>query len=283
LDQEREKRLQPIRVKKAIEELEKLGFTVEADETTIAFYFKGSCIRYFPYSGWASGKTIKDGRGLERLLKQLEGRMNFKKSEVWNFMKLKCLDKYLTGHKGFIAGGVFKNIFNKEKFKDIDLFFRCESDWEEAVKYYDENSDYYFYYENEKVRAFKNKQTYITVECIKEVFGTPQEIIEKFDFTITQFSYYKVVNTDGEGLKEENFLCVYHEDFFTHLHLKRLVIDNTERDLPYIVSTYNRLFKYGKYGYFPCRGTKIKVISELRKISDEEMSTLDGSLYDGFD
>lgn len=71
LNQDREKKLQPQRMEKAVKELEGLGFKTVHDDTVIAFYFKKSCIRYFPYSGWASGKTIKDGRGLKRLLKQL--------------------------------------------------------------------------------------------------------------------------------------------------------------------------------------------------------------------
>lgn len=32
-----------------------------------------------------------------------------------NFWILNWLDEYMTGHKGFICGGCFKNIFNKEK------------------------------------------------------------------------------------------------------------------------------------------------------------------------
>lgn len=71
LNQEREKKLEPKRIDKAVSELKKRGFEVVSDSQVVAFYFKGSCIRYFAYSGWASGKTIKDGRGLKRLLNQL--------------------------------------------------------------------------------------------------------------------------------------------------------------------------------------------------------------------
>lgn len=38
----------------------------------IEFEYKGHSIKYFPYSGWATGKTIKDGRGLNNLIKQLK-------------------------------------------------------------------------------------------------------------------------------------------------------------------------------------------------------------------
>lgn len=35
---------------------------------------------------------------------------------------LRQLDKFMSGHSGFIAGGCFKNLFNHEKIKDIDVF-----------------------------------------------------------------------------------------------------------------------------------------------------------------
>ena len=35
----------------------------------------------------------------------------------------------MMGHKGYIAGGCFKNIFNGEKIKDIDIFFDDEEEF----------------------------------------------------------------------------------------------------------------------------------------------------------
>lgn len=54
-----------------------------------------------------------------------------------NFMSIKWLDEFMVGHKGFICGGCFKNIFNHEKVKDIDIFFENISDFENAVIYFD--------------------------------------------------------------------------------------------------------------------------------------------------
>jgi len=72
LNQEKEKKLQPLRMDKAVSELENRGFEVTHDETRIDFKFNGKVVLYFPYSGWASGSSIKDGRGLNRLLRQLD-------------------------------------------------------------------------------------------------------------------------------------------------------------------------------------------------------------------
>lgn len=72
LNKERENEKQPIRLQTALERIESKGYHVHfQDDTSIKFMFKGNEITYFAYSGWASGKGIKDGRGLINLLKQL--------------------------------------------------------------------------------------------------------------------------------------------------------------------------------------------------------------------
>ena len=72
LNQDRENKLQPLRMDKAVSELEKRGFTVTHNETRIDFMYDGHKVLFFPYSGWASGSSIKDGRGLKNLLRQLD-------------------------------------------------------------------------------------------------------------------------------------------------------------------------------------------------------------------
>ena len=76
LDLEREARLQPKRMTKAIKEISKLGYEVKrVSETELNFVtdtINGKTVKYFPYSGWATGPSIKDGRGLQKLLRQLK-------------------------------------------------------------------------------------------------------------------------------------------------------------------------------------------------------------------
>lgn len=72
-NQEREARLQPKRMETAIAAIEQLGLPITfKDETTLRFTYNGSTVSYYPYSGWHSGKSIRDGRGLDNLLKQLK-------------------------------------------------------------------------------------------------------------------------------------------------------------------------------------------------------------------
>lgn len=231
------------------------------------------------------------------------------KQERDNFWPLNWLDEFMTGHKGFICGGCFKNIFNHEKVKDLDIFFKNRTDFDEAVQYFDSQSTgyegkdkgaeiYQFYYENENVKAYKHIEKGITVELCCKIFGTAEEILNNFDFTVTKFSYYKeeVEDETGATIEYEPFgielvepnkkpethieYKILHDDkFFEHLHLKRLVTDNK---IPYPMSTFERMLRYAKYGYFPCRETKMKIIEALRDLSEHQVE-LSESLYDGMD
>lgn len=73
LNIDRQNKLEPIRLQKAIMEITNLGLKITSiTQKMIEFEFKGHTVRFYPYSGWATGKTIKDGRGLNNLIKQLK-------------------------------------------------------------------------------------------------------------------------------------------------------------------------------------------------------------------
>lgn len=73
LDTERQKELEPQRMTFAKESIQKLGFEITLEtENELRFDFNGSTVKLFPYSGWFTGKTVNDGRGIEKLLKQIK-------------------------------------------------------------------------------------------------------------------------------------------------------------------------------------------------------------------
>lgn len=73
LDIERQIELEPLRMEYAKEQISALGYEVsEHDGKELRFFHRGKIVKFFPYSGWATGATIKDGRGLRRLLNQLK-------------------------------------------------------------------------------------------------------------------------------------------------------------------------------------------------------------------
>lgn len=231
------------------------------------------------------------------------------KAERDNFWTLNWMDEFMAGHKGFICGGCFKNIFNREKVKDLDIFFESKADWDEAVQYFDSmtpgyngddkrDEEYTFFYENDNVKAYKHKRTGIAIELCCKIFGTAEEILKRFDFTITKFALYKEEVEDETGAEIEHdpfgiepvepdkkpethieYRILMNDKFFEHLHMKRLVIDD---EIPFPMSTLERMFRYAKYGFFPCRETKMKIVNALRELSDEQVE-LSESLYDGMD
>lgn len=215
--------------------------------------------------------------------------MSFKIADIYNYRQLWWLDKLLLGHRGYIAGGCFKNIFNNERVKDVDIFFENKADYLEAISYYKKEmqkhpNDWRFVYENEKVWSVYSSKEKVRLELIKSVFGKPKQVISNFDFTITKFAYYK----NYDNVDEEDYMAVFevmlHEDFFEHLHTKRLVVDD---EMIYPVSTFNRVLRYAKYGYQPCRETKIKIVTNLAMLDPKNQKDfekeLGKSLYEGLD
>lgn len=209
----------------------------------------------------------------------------YKITDTHNFRQLFFLEKFLMGHEGFIAGGCFKNIFNNQKIKDIDIFFYSKTDFEIAVKHYrdliKENPDKWIKsYENKKVWAVYSVTDEVRIELIKSVFGDPEKIISGFDFSITKFAYY----INEENIDEDDYIAqfevIYHEDYFEHLQMKRLVLDD---EIPFPVSTFNRSYKYQSYGYGLCKESKIKLIEALRNIELFNTEELGKSLYAGRD
>lgn len=227
-----------------------------------------------------------------------------------NYWMLNWLDKFMERHKGFICGGCFKNIFNQERVKDLDIFFQNEGDRDEAVDYFDsmtagytdgtmedtvseDEAKYKFLYENDNVKAYVHKETGIRLELISKIYGTAEQIISQFDFSITKFAYYKAEIEDETGTEAEEmpfdndnkptthieYRIIYADKFFEHLHLKRLVIDDK---IPFPMSTFERMLRYAKYGYFPCRETKLKLIKALNELDSREIEVSE-SLYNGWD
>ena len=209
----------------------------------------------------------------------------FKVKEILNFRQLYFLDKFLIGHKGFVAGGCFKNIFNKQAVKDIDMFFESKENFNDAVKYFkdlikENPEEWRKSYENKNVWAIYSEKDKLRIELVRSVFGSPKEIISDFDFSVTKFAYYR--NEDNIDVEDymAQFEVMYHEDYFEHLQMKRLVIDD---GIPFPVSTFNRSYKYQSYGYGLCKESKIKLITSLREIDVLNEDELGKSLYEGKD
>ena len=72
---EQRNKIEPNRFKYATEQLESIGATVIPNNDgsrSMKVVCRDITVTFFPYTGWASGKGIKDGRGIHNLIKQLE-------------------------------------------------------------------------------------------------------------------------------------------------------------------------------------------------------------------
>lgn len=208
--------------------------------------------------------------------------------DVDNFWQIRFLDKYMQGHKGFIAGGCFKNILERQYVKDIDIFFESEEDFQDAVDYYNglvESGDtkWKFKYRNENACAFQEEGSKVWIELICSIFGPPQFILNNFDFTVTKMAYFKqeveteviddkgntVIFEDGKHVVATvyHYKLMHHSLFFEHLHQKRLVIDN---EIPFPISTFERTYRYCKYGYGLCRESKSKLLEAIRNTTKDD-------------
>jgi len=190
-------------------------------------------------------------------------------------------------HKGFIAGGCFKNILTDNKVKDIDVFFRSLEDFTEAREVYKEKilkdpKNWSFSYQNDKVWAVNSLEDGIRLELIKTTFGEPEQIINDFDFTVTKFTYFidEVESEDAASISTKEYKILYHKDYFEHLLMKRLVIDNK---LLYPLSSFNRSYKYQKYGFGLCRESKQILVKSIHMLPTINVAELGSSLYDGLD
>jgi hypothetical protein len=198
--------------------------------------------------------------------------MKFIQKAAFNYVELKGLQRYVKDTKGFIAGGCFKDLFQGKKTRDVDVFFQNEEDYNNALEVYKTKKNFKLIYSNDNCTGYRDIKNNIGIELIKSIFGTPEEVISQFDFTIVKVAYY---NPPSE---EQDIQFMYHPNFFEHLLLKRLVIDE---GMPKAVATLNRTWKYAKYGFGLCRESKIKLTNEV--IEKGVVEDINGDLYFGFD
>lgn len=76
IDPEMKNRLESQRKEYAEKALDKAGIiaTFMPKEKCFEFVFNGQKVRHFPYTGWFTGKSVVDGRGIHNLLKQIKNK-----------------------------------------------------------------------------------------------------------------------------------------------------------------------------------------------------------------
>lgn len=203
--------------------------------------------------------------------------------DLRDFPQAVWLKQFLIGHPGIIAGGCFRSVFTGEKPHDLDMFFHDVGEYSQAVQYFRAAKDKYLPgYQNKNVESFIHLESKTRIECVKTIFGTPEEILDQFDFTIAKFAICIEPEPPDSPYDDwtYNELITYHPFFFEHLSMKRLVVDDK---MPFPVSTFNRCFKYAARGFFPCRETKLKILRAINELPNVEDGDLSKAMYEGHD
>lgn len=82
LDIKKQKELEPKRMEYAQNKITALGYSVtKINNTTLQFIFQGFPVTLYPYSGWFTGRTVEDGRGIINLLKQIPMRWTLRNQD----------------------------------------------------------------------------------------------------------------------------------------------------------------------------------------------------------
>ena len=153
----------------------------------------------------------------------------------------------------WIAGGALRRtLINQKNDADIDYFFKNE---QQMLEFCDEMSELEFVesnrtencitfvgnpsiaYDKENEREVKTKEQIKVQAIIIGYYDNLEDVIDSFDFTITQLGY------DGKDLVCGDFTL-------WDLARKRLAIHK----LTYGVSTLRRLIKYSRQGFTACGG-----------------------------
>jgi len=154
----------------------------------------------------------------------------------------------------WIAGGAIRDYLSNGKIDfntDIDLFSYSRKELCRALLILRNKASFkpYLITKNAiKGTCTLNKKEY-KVDIVKRIFDNMVDTIENFDFTVTCFA-----------LNSVDFVC--HPSAPFDLLAKRLVINS----LPFPLSTFQRLQKYIKKGYWICNGGMLEISKSLSKI-----------------
>lgn len=232
----------------------------------------------------------------------------------------------LEGHKGFIAGGVFKNFlqsysqkrkkfFDKKRkpifsaridtdgehgvlskdsllhdivysdllngpvssltvdsdgsvatednsfinIKDVDIFFETEEDFLDALSFYEGKDNCTKIYDTSNSVGFEFKDkgscNVAIVDLVRRNFGSPQKIIGKFDFTVTQCAMRKKESNGNDVMYE----LIYTQDFLSDYLTRTLRLTPGYDDN----NMFERLTRYINYGYKPIGNVTTTVLNSF--------------------
>lgn len=161
--------------------------------------------------------------------------------------------KHLVDINVWIAGGALRDWFETGKLteSDIDFFSNTRTDLCKTLLVLRKKYKFRVFAINKRVIkgwctiGGKN----VKVDLIKILFDNPEHTIDQFDFTVCCWAV-------------DRNKVVYHPSAPFDLLHKRLVINN----LPFPLSTFQRMQKYLKRGYWICNGGMLEIAKAMGQV-----------------
>lgn len=166
-----------------------------------------------------------------------------------------------------LAGGALRSIFTNEYPSDFDLFILSNSPEELLIKkqeleqYFSKNWKKVFSCPTGQLTTFRSVAYKVQIINVKnQIYKSPQEIIESFDFHICCMAYH------GSTL-------YFMKEAIENIRSRKLTLNK----LTYASATINRLAKYKKNGYnitLACQQIAIAISQAARLNEDIDFTTV---------
>lgn len=164
----------------------------------------------------------------------------------------------LVPPNGYLAGGMFKDIFTGACPRDIDIYFEAKIAFDNCVAEYQQQG-YSKLYENNNVVCY-DVPKYGRVELVRRIFRSATDTISAFDFTVCKFAMNSVS-------------VIMHDNFFMDLYSRKLEIDE---DVSNAFETLQRVIKYIGYGFTIDTNTLAWLTERIRDLPDNWQYNLTG-------
>lgn len=182
----------------------------------------------------------------------------------------------LQATPGIIAGGVFRELFDftddgeikvktmgdlqNERSKDVDIFFRNEEDFNNSKNIVSSSRTNLPAYNGVRSMGIgiplpgkKLSSRMIQLDLVHKYFGSPEQILDGFDFTVSQCALYR---------EDDSFYLMYGKDFKNHLQNNILEYAGKPEKSGNIIE---RMMRYTSYGFTPNEDTVKKCLISFCK------------------
>jgi len=152
--------------------------------------------------------------------------------------------EYVSENNGFVAGGAVRGVFTSDHVNDLDIFFKDAKDFNKDGQFdngfetQEDGGHKILFYKTDVAWTHKPEfrhQKLPLHQMICAVFGSPEEVIKQFDFTMSMAAW---IPQTGEFIMDEYFL--------KHCSQKRLVFNINAQ---YPICSMWRAVKFIKRGW----------------------------------